>query len=121
MANVPDSLAKILKIQGCVGTALVDVESGMTLGTAGGGSEINLEVAAAGNTEVIRAKMRVAEALGLEGHIDDILITLTTQYHIIMPTPTKAGLFFYVVIDRSKGNLAMARMQISEIGKALSI
>lgn len=121
MANVSESLSKILKIAGAIGCALVDIESGMTLGTAGGGNELNLDVAAAGNTEVIRAKMRVAEALGLEGKIDDILITLTTQYHIISPIPSKAGLFLYVAIDRNKGNLAMSRMQITEIGKALAL
>ena len=91
----------------------------MTLGTAGSG--INLDVAAAGNTEVLRAKMKVANALGITGGIEDILITLNNQYHILRPLLTQQGLFLYVVIDRAKGNLAMARFKISEVEKALKV
>ena len=119
MANVTDTLNQILTIDGAMGCALVDYTSGMTLGTAGGG--INLDVAAAGNTEVLRAKMKVANSLGLTGGIEDILVTLATQYHILRPLVTQPGLFLYVVIDRTKGNLAMARFKISEVEKALKV
>lgn len=119
MANVTDTLSQILAIDGAMACALVDYTSGMTLGTAGSG--INLDIAAAGNTEVLRAKMKVAQALGLDGAIEDILITLTTQYHILRPMASQPGLFLYVVIDRVKGNLAMARFKISEVEKALKV
>lgn len=75
MADVQTSLKEAMTIPGALGVALVDYESGMTLGTAGGGP-IDLEVAAAGNTDVVRAKMRTMDALGLEDRIEDILITL---------------------------------------------
>jgi hypothetical protein len=53
----------------------------MSLGAVGGGKYLDLDVAAAGNTEVIRAKMRTMESLPVEDTIEDILITLTKQYH----------------------------------------
>lgn len=119
MANVKATLDNLMKVEGAIAVALVDYNSGMTLGTAGGG--INVEVAAAGNTEVVRAKMKVAKALGLEATIEDILITLKEQYHLIRPVASKPGLFIYLAVDRSKGNLGMARLMVADAEKDLQI
>jgi hypothetical protein len=93
----------------------------MSLGTLGGGRYLDLEVAAAGNTEVVRAKMRTLEALNLDEKIDDILITLGTQYHLIRPltSRTGGGLFLYLALDRERANLAMARNRLRGIETAL--
>lgn len=115
--NIQQSLQSIMELQGAMGTAFVDWENGMCLGTAGSG--INLEIAAAGNTDVVRAKMRVMKSLGIKGAIEDMLITLTDQYHLIRPTGT--SLFLYLVIDRKVGNLALARIKLSEVGRTISM
>lgn len=113
MDNVTKSLTQISnEIAGFLGVALVDHQSGMCLGAVGTG--INLEVAAAGNMEVVRAKMRVMRDLGIKGDIEDILITLGTQYHIIRLV--NASLFLYLAIDRKQGNLALARHKMAAIG-----
>ena len=118
MSNVTQSLNKIeSEVAGILGAALVDHESGMCLGTVGVG--INLDVAAAGNMEVVRAKLRVMRELGIEGGIEDILITLKTQYHIIRPVSD--SLFLYLAIDRKSGNLAMARHKMAAIGESLAL
>ena len=110
MANLTNSLASIMQLPGAIGTAIVDLESGMNLGQSGGGI-INLDIAAAGNTEVMRAKMRTMADLGLNDEIEDVLITLGTQYHILRPLKGKgsAGLFVYVALDKGRANLAMSR------------
>lgn len=116
--NVNESLASIMdEVTGALGTALVDHESGMCLGTLGSG--IDLEIAAAGNTEVVRAKMKVMKSLGIEGSIEDILITLADQYHIIRPV--SSSLFLYLAINRSRGNLAMARRSMATVGDAIVV
>lgn len=120
--NVDESLSDAMKINGAIGAALVDYTSGMTLGTAGGNG-INLDVAAAGNTEVVRAKQSVMKELGIKGGIEDILITLDKQLHIIrmMDSDRGDGLFLYVALNKEQANLAMARHQLSAIEKALAV
>lgn len=118
MANINSSLATAMQINGAIAVAVVDLESGMSLGQAGGNS-INLDVAAAGNTEVVRAKIRTMRDLELNDEIEDILITLGTQYHLLRLIKSKgsAGLFLYIVLDKSKANLALARHKLTEIEK----
>jgi hypothetical protein len=113
MASTNDVLKKLMDVDGAMATALVDANSGMMLGSAGSG--VDLEVAAAGNTEVVRAKMKTMKALGLADRIEDILITLGKQYHIIRPIAAKPGLFLYFVLDKGKSNLALARRACADI------
>jgi hypothetical protein len=118
MMNVDAALKEAMSIEGAVGVALVDWETGLSLGTLGGGKVIDLNLAAAGNTDVIRAKMRTMESLRLNDQIVDILITLEKQYHLIrlLKNPRNgAGLFLYLVLERSRSNLALARHHLSRI------
>ena len=119
MANINESLATLMQSDGCMCVALVDANSGMTLGRAGSG--LDLDLAAAGNTEVVRAKMKTMKSLGLNDAIEDILITLGKQYHIIRPVATKPGLFLYLVLDKSKSNLALARRNCQDVEQLLTL
>jgi len=119
MANLNESMSELMTIDGAMAVSLVDSNSGMLLAQAGSG--VDLEVAAAGNTEVVRAKLKTMKALGLKDEIEDILITLGKQYHIIRPVASKVGLFFYVVLDRARSNLALARRKVLDVEGALKM
>lgn len=101
------NLSELGAIDGFIAAAIVDTDSGLALATLGDG--FDLELAAAGNTEVVKAKRRVASALGLNDEIEDILITLGKQYHLVRPLERNPNLFIYLVMDRKKSNLAMTR------------
>ncbi|MEV2275715.1 hypothetical protein AB0I72_09015 [Nocardiopsis sp. NPDC049922] len=123
MANIETGLKDMMAIEGAVGAAVVDYSSGMALGTLSATSTLDLNVAAAGNTEVVRAKMRTMDQLGLNEAIEDILITLSSQYHVIRPLRNRQGqgLFLYLALDRSRGNLALARHRLKTIEDGLEV
>jgi hypothetical protein len=122
--NIETALKEAMAIEGATGVALVDWDSGMALGTLGGGRNLDLDLAAAGNTEVVRAKMRTVESLRLNDSVEDILITLTGQYHLIRLLGNADGahnLFLYLVLDRSRANLALARHHLKRIEADLEV
>jgi len=121
--DIDTALKEAMEIDGALGVSLVDYESGMALGSLGGGKYLNLEVASAGNTEVVRAKMRTLESLGLKEAIDDILITLQRQYHLIrlVSGQSHSGLFVYLALDKQKANLALARHHLKRIEAQLEV
>ncbi|MET7420532.1 hypothetical protein [Dactylosporangium sp. NPDC005555] len=123
MADMETALKELMTIDGAVGVALVDYNSGMALGVLGGSKDLDLTVAAAGNTDVVRAKMRTIEMLNLKDGIEDILITLNNQYHLIRPVTGRSGkgLFLYLALLRSRANLALARHHLSRIEEELDV
>jgi hypothetical protein len=122
--DIETALKEAMSIEGALGAALVDWDSGMPLGTLGGGKYLDLDLAAAGNTEVVKAKMRTLESLRLNDQVEDILITLAKQYHLIRLLKNAAGaqtLFFYLVLDREKANLALARHHLKRIEGEIAV
>ncbi|GAA1578469.1 hypothetical protein GCM10009678_71470 [Actinomadura kijaniata] len=123
MTNIDVVLKDMMAIDGASGAALVDYNSGMALGMLGSSKSLDLQVASAGNTEVVRAKMRTMEQLNIKDDIEDILITLTGQYHIIRPVSGRKGkgLFLYLALDRNRANLALARHQLKRIEEIVEV
>ena len=119
MANIDASLKELLELDGAMGGCIVDYTTGMSLGAAGSG--VDLELAAAGNSQVVKAKMETMKLLDIEGDIDDILITLDSQLHIIRPTSKHEDLFIYLVLDKAKANLALARRKVQSIENSLTV
>lgn len=92
-----------------VAVAIVEVQSGMCLASHTNNPSINPETAAAYNTEVVKQKQKAMAALKLTGEkIDDILITLTTQIHLINLLD-EGKKFIYLVVNSRDTNLAIAR------------
>lgn len=119
MSNVAESLQGLIELAGARSAALVDSDSGMVLGHAG--SDADLEIMAAANTEVVRAQLKSIGALGSDDAIDDILITLSTQYDLVRPLKANPSVFLYLAMDKDKSNLAMARYRVAECEKQLEL
>ncbi len=118
MSVLNDKLNELLTVEGAMCAAVVDYGSGLMLGSAGSG--MDLEIAAAGNTEVVRAKIKTMKMLGLNSSIEDMLITLSDQIHLIRPLTSDAELFLYYVLEGG-ANLALARRKLKQVETGLEV
>jgi len=110
--NLDSVLTDVLTLPGALATSIVDWKSGMVLASQNNGS-FDIELASAGNAEVIKAKMATMKSLKNEGSIEDILITLSDQIHIIRVLKDNPDLFIYLALNSDKANLALARNKLS--------
>lgn len=108
---------ELLSARGTMACAVVDYESGMLLA---GRSEsgIDPDVLSAGYTDVITAEIKsirlMHEAQDEGDIIEDILITLKNQYHLIRPMESYPGLFLFLVLERAGANLALSRKALRD-------
>lgn len=125
MDNIKESIQAALSIDGTIGAALGDWGTGFSLGQASRNDTIfstsKLEQAIALNAEVIKSKNRAREGLKIVSPIEDILITLQDQYHLIRICELAEGVFFYLAMEREKANLGLARIKLRQIEKNLRI
>jgi len=95
-------------LPGLVAVAVVDIASGMALASHSNSPALNPETAAAYNTEVVKQKQKAMSALKLTGEkIEDILITLTNQFHLLKLN-SAGNKFIYLVVNSRETNLAIA-------------
>jgi hypothetical protein len=117
MANEKTLLEAIHKIEadvgGMIAAAAVDLESGMTLAAKSNRPEFDLSVASAYNSELVKQKMKIMQALNLKATLEDMLLTLSDQLHLIKILPGGAG-FLYLAADRSQTNLAILRTAVNK-------
>lgn len=117
------ALADAMELAGALGAALLDAASGAPLRTEGGGERFDLTSAIAAAAAVSRARMRALRSLGVTEPADELLITLTGQYHLIRPLrrPGEAGgVLLYLALERSSANLAVARHELKRITAGLA-
>lgn len=113
-------ISKISEIAGFIGACLVDTETGLMMASEGG-ENFDLETAGAANVEVVKAKLAAMQMLGLDEAIDDILITLGSQIHLIRPLADTPTVFLYTALDKKGANLGMARVQVKKVESTLEL
>ncbi|MCG7656274.1 hypothetical protein [Wielerella bovis] len=122
MASINETLDEIMEIEGAIATSIVDSTNGFMLGAkAKANGSIDLEYASAGNTELYHAKQKIMQALNINENIEDFLITLETQYHILMPISQIGGAFIYFVMSKEHGTLALARRKLHDIALKIEL
>jgi len=111
--QIVESFEKIAaEIPGFIAASLVDLESGMTLGSKSLRNDFDLAAASAYNSEMVKQKQKIMRALSLKTTLEDMLITLGDQIHLIkLVSPTT---FIYLAADRASTNLAIVRVAVNK-------
>jgi hypothetical protein len=108
-----DTIEKIeADMSGFVAASLVDLDSGMTLAVKSNRPDFDLAAASAYNSEMVKQKLKIVRALNLKANLEDMLLTLTDQIHLIKLVGTTS--FLYLVADRSSTNLAIVRSAVQK-------
>ena len=107
-------------VNGVIATAVVDLESGMTLAAKTNRPEFDLAVASAYNSELVKQKMKIMRALNLKSTLEDMLLTLSDQFHLIKFLPGGTS-FLYLAVDRAGTNLAIVRNSVAKHVQALAL
>ena len=117
--QIQDTFDRVAQdVPGFVAASLVDLESGMTLGARSLRPDFDLTAASAYNSEMVKQKLKIMKALKLETTLEDMLLTLGDQIHLIkLVSPTS---FVYLVADRSQANLAIVRNGVNKHTQALA-
>ena len=111
--QIVDTFEKIAAdMPGYMAASLVDLESGMTLGLKTLRPDFDLAAASAYNSEMVKQKLKIMKALNLKTTLDDMLITLGDQIHVIKLVGTNA--FIYLAVDRAHSNLAIVRNALNK-------
>ena len=69
----------------------------------------------------MKAKLKAIKDLGLNGSIEDILIILGNQYHLIRPLKKDSRLFLYLALRRDQGSLGLARYKLESLEDHLDV
>jgi hypothetical protein len=100
------------EIPGFIAASLVDLDSGMTLGARTVRGDFDLTAASAYNSEMVKQKLKIMRALNLRTTLEDMLLTLGDQIHLIkLVTPST---FVYLAADRASSNLAIVRNAVAK-------
>jgi hypothetical protein len=99
-------------LPGFMAASLVDLESGMTLGLKSARPDFDLAAASAYNSEMVKQKLKIMRALNLKTHLEDMLLTLGDQIHVIKLIGQTT--FIYLAVDRSQCNLAIVRTVLAK-------
>lgn len=112
--NVRDNLSRLERVDGFLGAALYDIDAGVCVSAVDAGAG-EVERVVAGHVELLEAKRRTISKMQLEDQLEDIVITLGRQYHLLRLCRRRPQLFFFLTLDRSRANLAMARYLLSDV------
>jgi hypothetical protein len=115
------ALAGLLRLDGLLGCALVDGSTGLVMAHETREQQpLEMELAAAAATQVLRAHRESARSMGLVEAVDEIITTAGARHVLIRALQRHADVFVVAVLEKHRTNLALARFQLLEVERSLA-
>ncbi|MEU6865727.1 hypothetical protein ABZ924_21120 [Streptomyces sp. NPDC046876] len=131
MPGIDECLLEAMALPGARGAALVDWSSGLALGTAGDSPVGDHETTAAETAELARAAAEYESFAQPTAElpaddpggppVEDVIVTTRTGYHVLrfVETSFDSSVFLHLWLDRTDGNLALARHRLRALAEGL--
>lgn len=120
MTTLLQTLLALRDIDGLLGAALVDSETGLCIEAVGATDDFDLEAAAAVHARIIKLNLDQLRPLRIHGPVEELMITVEDQLHLLRPLQSRPSWFLYVVADRANCNAALAKHRMTAAAFDLS-
>lgn len=99
------------RIDGAIGAALIDWDKQRITSISGA----DIKPFAMHNAESFREQTRVLRSMGINEPIEELVVTLDDRYHILRSLRRDPSQVLFVVLDRARITLAMARVVLTAL------
>lgn len=113
-------LAEMLTLDGMLGCAVVDATNGLILARETRDDvAFDLDLAAAASTQALKAHKAAARNMGLADTVEEVMTSAGSRHQIIRQLSRYEDLFLFVLLDRHRTNLALARYKLMEVEREM--
>ena len=118
--HAKNSLAELLTIDGLLCCAIVDSGNGLVVAREQrDGVDVDVERAAAACAQVLRAHRLASRSMGLPDHVEEVTVGTGTRHQLMRTVARHPELFLFVLLNKQRSNLALARFKLMEVEKGL--
>lgn len=118
--SIKDKLKTIMELDGVISASIVDIFTGIPIIQISNKPE-EFELYCAYMVEVVKSHKNFLSKLNIQDKIEDIIINLNNNYHIVTFILKQDNLFIYVVLDKENSNLGMTRLVLMKIEEELEL
>jgi predicted regulator of Ras-like GTPase activity (Roadblock/LC7/MglB family) len=105
------------EIAGAIGSSIFEINSGLSLASHSNRVGLDFSIVAAYNAEVVKQKKKALTALNFANEdIDEFMITLTSQIHVIKAI--NKDTYLYISVDSSISNIGMIKVVLNKHASA---
>ena len=113
-------LAEMATLDGMLGCAIVDASNGLILARdMPEEASLDLDIAAAACTQALKAHKVAARNMGITDPVEEVMTSAGARHQVMRQLSHYPDLFLFVLLDRQRTNLALARYKLMEVEREL--